>query len=256
MSWSRGSLLLSRRSYLFFAVMGVAFLAVAILGFGPSFLLPIWTGKFDFSVAVIVHAIIMFGWLGLFIVQALLASRGPSRVHKYLGIASLLLILSIMLSAVTLSIANFLQELPQPIEARLDSIFFLQLWAFALTPLLFWLGYRERRRAPEKHMRYMLLLTFFLIEAAASRITFLPGMGDDATFIYAQYIYLDLMLIPLFVHDWKRLQRITAATFVGCSILLFYQFTAMVMWDNELWLNISDHLDSWLRTHWPIQLSG
>lgn len=242
----------SRRSYLFFAMMGVLFLAIAVAGFGPSFLFPLWDGNFDFPFAVIIHAIIMFGWLGLFVAQAVLASSGPTLRHKYLGISSLILFLLIMLSSVMLSVANFLQELPQPIESRLDSIFFLQLWAFVLTPLFFWLGYRERRRAPQEHMRYMLLLTFFLIEAAASRITFLPGLASDATFIYAQYAYLDLMLIPLFVYDWKQLGRISPATIIGCSILFFYQFTAMVMWDNEQWLKATDVLDSWLGVYWPL----
>ncbi len=230
--------------------MGVFFLAVAVAGFGPSFLFPLWGGNFSFPRAVFVHAIIMFGWLGLFIIQAILASGGPSRLHKYLGTASLLLFVSIMISGVTLSVANFLQELPQPIEARLDSIFFLQLWAFVLTPLFFWLGFRERRRAPEDHMRYMLLLTFFLIEAAASRITILPGLADDATFIYAQYVYLNLMLIPLFVYDWRQLGRISRATIIGCGILFFYQFTAMAMWDNKGWLKVTDVLDSWLSAYW------
>ncbi len=232
--------------------MGLLFLAIAVVGFGPSFLLPLLEGNFDFSLSVFGHAIIMFGWLGLFIAQAILASSGPSRMHKYLGRASLGLFVLIMGSGVTLSVANFLEDLPQPVEARLDSIFFLQLWAFILTPLFFWLGYRERRRAPQEHMRYMLFLTFFLIEAAASRITFLPGLADDATFIYAQYIYLDLMLVPLFIYDWKQLGRLSRATIVGCCILFFYQITALVMWDNDQWLKFSDVLDSWLGTYWPL----
>ncbi|MEO9469439.1 hypothetical protein [Parasphingorhabdus sp.] len=232
--------------------MGVLFLAIAVAGFGPSFLLPLLDGNFEFPFAVFVHAGIMFGWLGLFIAQAVLASVGPRRLHKHFGTASLILFLMIMASGVTLSIANFLEDLPQPIEARLDSIFFLQLWTFVLVPLFFWLGYRERRRSPEKHMRYMLLLTFFLIEAAASRITFLPGMADDETFIYAQYIYLDAILIPLFVYDWKQLGRISPATFTGCGILFFYQCTAMAMWGNEQWLKVADTLDNWLSVHWPI----
>ncbi|GAA0466414.1 hypothetical protein GCM10009096_03850 [Parasphingorhabdus litoris] len=232
--------------------MGVLFLAVAVVGFAPSFLFPILSGNFDFPLAVFIHAAIMFSWLGLFILQAVLASRGPSRIHKYLGTASLFLFILIMISGFTLSVANFLQDLPQPVEARLDSIFFLQLWTVVLIPLFYWLGYRKRRQSPDEHMRYMLLLTFFLIEAAASRITFLPGMLDDATFIYAQYIYLDLMLVPLFIFDWQQLGRLSKATIIGCSILLFYQCTALVMWDNELWLKTTDILDNWFRTYWPI----
>jgi hypothetical protein len=242
----------SRRPYLFFAAMGVFFLAVAIAGFGPSFVFLILGGYFDFPLALYIHATIMFGWLGLFIVQAVFASRGPSRTHKYLGTASLPILLLIMVSGVTLSIANFLEDLPQPIEARLDSIFFLQLWTFVLIPLFYWLGFRVRRRSPEEHMRYMLLLTFFLIEAAASRITILPGLANEATFIYAQYAYLDLLLIPLFLYDWIQLGRLSRATILGCSILFFYQFAAMAMWDSEHWYLVADFLDSWLRRYWPL----
>ncbi|MHA7820473.1 MAG: hypothetical protein ACX930_12575 [Erythrobacter sp.] len=241
----------SRRSYLFFAAMGVLFLLVSIVGFGPSFLIPLSKSEFNFPLPVVVHSVIMFGWLALFIGQAVLASQGPSRLHKYLGIGSMVLFSLVMVSSVTLSIANFLEDLPQPIESYLDSIFFLQLWAFVLMPLFYWLGYRQRRRSPDEHMRYMLLFTFVLIEAGASRITVLPGMGDAATFIYAQYAYLDLMLIPLFIYDWKQLGRISRATIVGCGILLFYQLTAMAVWDSESWLAISDKLDTWFKYWWP-----
>ncbi len=241
----------SRRSYMFFAAMGVLFLLVSIIGFGPSFLIPALAGEASFPLPVVVHSVIMFGWLLLFIGQAALASSGPSRLHKYLGIGSMVLFVLVMVSSVTLSVANFLEDLPGPIESYLDSIFFLQLWAFVLMPLFYWLGYRQRRRSPDEHMRYMLLFTFVLIEARASRITFLPGMGSDATFIYAQYAYLDLMLIPLFIYDWKQLDHISRATIIGCGILLFYQLTAMAVWGSDYWLSTADSLDAWLKRWWP-----
>ncbi|GAB5487997.1 MAG: hypothetical protein Pars2KO_15670 [Parasphingorhabdus sp.] len=242
----------SRRSYLFFVAMGVLYLLISIVGFGPSFLIPVLGGKSNFPFPVIVHSVIMFGWLALFITQAALAISGPSRLHKFLGIGSMFLFVFAMLSSVTLSIANFLEDLPEPIESYLDSIFFLQLWAFFLMPLFYWLGYRVRRNAPDEHMRYMLLLTFIFIEAAASRITFLPGMADDATFIYAQYAYLDLMLIPLFVYDLQQIGRLSRATIVGCSILFFYQFTAVITWDSESWSTFAVQLDTWLKHWWPL----
>ncbi|MEM8695022.1 MAG: hypothetical protein AAGE05_03250 [Pseudomonadota bacterium] len=240
-----------RRSNLFFAAMGMVFLAVAVMGFGPSFLFPVFGGNLDFPLYVFFHAAVMFGWLVLFIAQALLASRGPSRAHRIMGQASLVLIAAIMVSAVTASITGFLRDLPQPVERLLDNIFFLQLWAFILTPLLYWLAYRARRRRPEHHMRYMTLLTFFLVEAAASRIDFLPGMQDDALFIYAQYFYLDLLLIPLVLFDWKTLGRISPATIRGCTLIFGYQIIAMIVWDSDGWIAASDGIDVFLRSFWP-----
>jgi len=231
----------------FFALMGVAFLIVAIIGFGPSFVFPLFAGDFDHAPRIYLHAVLTFGWLFLFISQSTLIKSKNYRLHKAFGLASIPLFIALMTSAVALSVNGLLKPLPPPIEKLIDNIFFLQLCAFVLTPLFYLLALTTRKRNLEHHKRYMLLLTFFLIEAAASRMTYLPGMGSDTTFLTAQYFYLDLLLVPLFRFDIRTLGRVSRATMTGISILLFYQIVAILVWDSEGWLHIVNKLEAMLN---------
>lgn len=230
----------------FFVTMGLVFLLVSIVGFGPSFVFRLFAGDFDHPPRIYAHALTMFGWLFLFIAQAALIGSGRFVLHKRLGIVSVVLFIFLMVSAVTASINGLLKPLPPPVERLIDNIFFLQLCAFVLTPILYALALLERLRRPEYHKRYMLLLTFFLIEAAASRMTYLPGMGHDETFLIAQYLYLDLLLVPLFLFDIRTLGRVSRATFVGAGMLFIYQIVAVIVWDSPAWLSTVNGIESYL----------
>lgn len=230
----------------FFAGMGVAILLIALAGFGPSFFLALVRGEFHRPWFVHVHGIIMFGWLLLFIAQATLAGTGRLRLHKRLGIISFYLFILIMISAVAVSV-NGLVHTPPPIERLIDNIFLLQLLAFILLPLFFIIGMAERKRRPEYHKRYILLLTFLMVEAALSRIDWLPGMSGDS-FIWAQYLYLDTVLAALVFYDFTRFGRPHPASLIGGGIIIIYQVMAVLLWDSAWWLGTADRIEALLAT--------
>ncbi len=227
---------------MFFPLMGLLFIAVALAGFWPSFVGPLSQGVTDFPAAIVFHAVVMFGWLGVFVVQGILPGAGKMLLHRRLGFASLGLFLALMISAVTISINNFVGDLPPNIRVLVNNLFFLQLVAWVLTPVLFILAMRARTRRTADHKRYMLLLSFFLIEAAASRIKWLPGMSSDEHWIVFQYLYLDLFLIMLVVYDYKTLGKLAHATKVGLITFLVYQGLTLAIWDTPLWLGLADIL--------------
>ncbi len=232
------------RTKTFFLTMGWLFLLVAVIGFGPSFIFLLIQGDFDHPTHVYIHALFTFGWLILFIVQASLIGSRRLSLHKKLGIASTGLFVALMLSAISVSINGLLKPLPPRIEHLIDNIFFLQLCVFVLAPTFFVLALKERHKRPEHHKRYMYLLTFFLIEAAASRMTYLPGVGNEDTFLIAQYLYLDLLLIPLLVYDLRTLGRLSQATIIGIGILLSYQTLAVLVWDSHWWISTVNSIEA------------
>ncbi len=219
--------------------MGLVFLAVALAGFGPSFVFPVFSGDFDFPFRVYAHAIIMFGWLFLYIAQAGLIAAHRHRLHKALGLSSVVIFPALMISIVTISVNSVLAPVPPPVEILLDNIFFLQLVAFFLTPVFFVLALAARRKRPDHHKRYMYFVTFFLLEAAASRMTFLPGMADNSTFLKAQYFYLDVFLLtPLLIYDFRTLGRLSRATVIGLVIFAVYQAIALLVWYSPWWTEV------------------
>ena len=225
----------------FFALMGCAFLAVALTGFGPSFIAPMSQGEAQFRPAVIVHAIVMFGWLILYITQGFLPSAGKTRLHMRIGYAAIGLFIAVWLSSVTISISGFSGPLPSPIRELINNIFFLQIVSWILGPVLFILALKTRKTSTEDHKRYMLLLTFFLVEAAVSRIRWLPGMSSDYWIIF-QYLYLDIFLAVLVAYDLWSSKRLARATIVGLAILLPYQAIAVMVWDSGWWQSTAETL--------------
>lgn len=222
--------------------MGGAFVVVALAGFWSSFIAPLSHGATDFSLAIVFHAAAMFAWLGVFVVQGLLPGAGRIRLHKGIGYASIGLFVALWLSSIAISIGSFTNSLPPEIRILINNLFFLQIVAWALSPALFIMAISARNTSSADHKRYMLLLTFFLIEAAASRIKWLPGMSSDEYWIIFQYLYLDIFLVILVVYDILSLGRLAKATKVGVGVFAAYQLIAIVVWDSTLWLSIADYL--------------
>lgn len=229
----------------FFAGMGVVLLLIAMAGFGRSFFAAIAAGEFDRPWFVHVHGIVMFSWLLFFIAQAGLAGTGHLKLHMRLGLVGLPLFVLVMIGAIVVSVLGLIHT-PPPIERLIDNIFLLQLFAFVLLPLFFSLGMTARRKRPDHHKRYMLLLTFLMVEAALSRIDYIPGMGSQDTFYWVQYLYLDTILLALVLYDWRTLGRPHPATLIGGGIIIAYQLTAVTLWDSELWLGTVDRIEAFL----------
>ena len=72
---------------LFFSRMAYACAAVGVLGFVPTFWIPLLTGRLTLPPILYVHATVFYSWLALFVVQSrLVATRQLSR-HRTLGVA-------------------------------------------------------------------------------------------------------------------------------------------------------------------------
>lgn len=225
----------------FFPLSAIVFLLIGVLGFWSSFVsgLP---EVAHFDGWVLFHGFISFSWLIVYLVQSVLPSRGLLALHKGLGYFSVLLFLLLYVSSIQVSVSAFLQDYPPPLRQLISNLFFLQLVAFLLNPLFFWLAYKNRIACPGDHKRYMFLLAFFLIEAAASRIRWLPGMQSEEYWLLIQYLYLDTILVVLVLYDLKTIKRLASATKNGLVILLVYQAIAVLAWNSNIWINISNQL--------------
>ncbi len=222
--------------------MGSAFLLVGIAGFCPFITSAFSREDTGAPAALILHAVVMFGWLVVFVVQSLLPHAGRLTLHKLIGYTSVGLFLALWVSSITISIGSFTSDFSPPIRQLINNLFLLQIVAWILSPILFVLAFRSRAINTADHKRYMLLLTFFLIEAAASRIDWLPGMSNEKYWIIYQYLYLDIFLIALVIYDRYSLGRMARATKIGVTMFAIYQLFAVAMWDSELWINAADRL--------------
>ena len=76
----------------FFPRMAYACAAVGVLGFVPTFWIPLLTGRLTLPPMLYLHASVFYSWLALFVVQSrLVAARQVSR-HRTVGVAGVSLV--------------------------------------------------------------------------------------------------------------------------------------------------------------------
>jgi hypothetical protein len=71
----------------FYAYMAAICLAVAVIGFAPSYWVPLYQGSLDVAPIAHLHAILFYGWMLLFLWQTYLISAGRLERHREFGVA-------------------------------------------------------------------------------------------------------------------------------------------------------------------------
>jgi hypothetical protein len=209
----------------FYFHMALACMAVAFLGFAPTYWLPLAEGSFVSTPVVHFHGLLFFTWTLYFAFQTWLAASGRTARHRSLGVIGVSL-------ATAMTIFGFLVA----VNAMKRSAAMGQLdagVAFAIVPLsgiLFFavvLGLAiAKTRRPETHKRLMLLAAISILDAAVARwfLTFLAPPGPPGpppvpvTIGPAMVAYL--LLVVAIVADWRRCGRPHPVYIYGGAALL------------------------------------
>ena len=201
----------SQTGYFYF-YMALACMAVAFLGFAPTYWMPLAKRSFSASPVVHFHGLLFFAWSLYFAFQSWLAASGKITRHRAIGMIGVSL-------ATAMTIFGFLvavNAMKRSAAAGLtdDGI------AFAIVPLsgiLFFAVVFALAIAayppPETHKRLMLLAGISLLDAAVARwfLTFLAPPGPlgpppvPVTIPPAFVAYL--LLVVAIVFDWRTRGR-------------------------------------------------
>jgi hypothetical protein len=196
----------------FYFYMALACMAVAFIGFAPTYWLPLASRSFSASPVIHFHGLLFFAWTLYFAFQSWLAASGKIARHRAIGMIGISL-------ATAMTIFGFLVA----VEAMKRSAALGQSdagIAFAIVPLsgiVFFavtvaLAIAAIRR-PETHKRLMLLACVSLLDAAVARwfLTFLAPPGPagpppvPVTIPPAFVAYL--LLVVAMVFDWRTRGR-------------------------------------------------
>ncbi len=207
----------SRFERIFFVAMAVLFPVLAGLGFAPSYQAA-YSGQIKLHWFVHVHGALMTSWLLIFLVQSLLAAKGQLRFHRQLGLFSVTLGAIIWIS-MGMAVVRSLLEFPPPVDDRTWDTVTLSLAVMVLFGMFFTAGILLRRNSAA-HKRLLLIATVVLMQAAVDRIQWLPGLG---TAYFVRFIYVDALLLPLFVYDLVTVRRVHRMTGLACGLLLAMQ---------------------------------
>jgi hypothetical protein len=196
----------------FYFYMALACVAVAFLGFAPTYWLPMASGKVPPMPVVHFHGLLFFAWTLFFAFQTWLAASGQITRHRTIGMVGVSL-------ATAMTIFGFLVAVNAMKRSAALGLTDEGI-AFAIVPLsgiLFFavvvtLAIAAVRR-PETHKRLMLLASISLLDAAVARwfLTFLAPPGPlgpppvPVTLPPAFVAYL--LLVAAMVFDWRTRGR-------------------------------------------------
>jgi hypothetical protein len=217
-----------RRARYFFVVLGIVFIVVAALGFGPH-LLAFAAGKFPISPIAHIHGALMTAWLLTFVAQSVLAAKGRIDLHRKLGACAVWLGAVIWISIVSLTVRDYMNH-KYPLN---ENIFYSlpQLYVIAVFGTLFTAAIVMRRNSPW-HKRFMVIATISLLQAGVDRYSWLPEQGPG---YWPQVACLDVLLVLLVAFDFISFKRIHRATLVGGGFLIACQSAVAFLWPTAWW---------------------
>jgi len=211
----------------FFVIMACVFPVLAVLGFTPSYI-AVNSGGAKLHWFAHVHGAIMSSWLLIFLVQTVLAAKGNLRFHRQLGLFSVGLGAIVWLCMITASVRARLAYY-FPVEDDVWDILLVELYASSLFALFLTWGILVRKNAAA-HQRLRLLATIIIMTAAVDRIRFLPGVSS-----MFRFVYLDILLIPLFIYDIVTIKRIHKITLIGAACIIILQISITMAWGTSGW---------------------
>jgi len=232
----------------FYSWMAITCLAVAIIGFMPTYFLPMVQGRFQAPPIIHIHGAVFFAWTALFCVQTFLVANGATLAHRtwgLLGIAIATSMVFLVLATVVVRI-NMMDAAGYGAGMRAFSwvqvsgiVFFATVFAIAIVYL----------KKPEIHKRLMLLGTISLLDAPIARwfLTFLapppplegPPPPPPVFVSVPPAMVADLFLIAAIVFDWRTRGRPHPVYLIGGGVLLLLQLTRVPVSATPLWDSIA-----------------
>ena len=219
----------SRYVRYFFVGMACIFPVLVVLGFTPSYQ-ALSDGSYKPHWFAHVHGAVMAGWLLVFLTQTILAARGNLKFHRQLGLFFAAYGAMVWLCMLATSTRVRIVYAP-PLEDGTWDILLIELYGMMIFGLFFTWGILVRKNTAA-HKRLVLLATLVLLQAAIDRIQWLPRGSNG---VLSNFMYLDMLLIPLFLYDFFAVGRIHKITLWGSACLVAVQLTAVALWGSPAW---------------------
>ena len=193
----------------FYFRMSLAFLAVALIGFAPTYWAPLAAGTAHFDPVMHIHGLIFFSWSLYYVFQTWVAASGQIARHRMTGLIGVSLATAMLIFGMVAAIHSMRGAAAAGHAPLGESFAIVPLTNITFFAVLMVLALINVRR-PEWHKRLMLMAAIFILGPATARwfLTFLP-VPEPPSVVYTMgpelLTYL-LILAPL-RHDWRTRGR-------------------------------------------------
>lgn len=170
------------------------------------------------------HGLAMLAWLGLFVVQNVLAERGDLARHRKLGRWAALLAVAIVPLGCAVGITALQIHTVPPFFTPNYFLALTQIEPFVFVALVF--AAIARRRDTETHRRLMLGAVVVITEPAFGRLLPMPLLGPWGE--WAELACQLVVLVVLAAHDRRVLGRVHSATVSAMAIVVVMHVLVVV----------------------------
>lgn len=217
------------RSNSFYLGFGLFALAVVLIGFSTTYIIPMARRSFSAPWVVHLHGASAFSWVILLILQAVLVRQRRTPLHRYVGRAGIPLALMVWASGIATAVWAAKRDLPELGTAATSSM------AGTATGLSLYLllviAAVAARRRPDWHKRLLVLATIQVLWPAFFRFRhLLPMVPDPDIWLALVLAYMPAVVAAL--RDRLRYGQIHPAWLFVAPALVLEQSAEFVFFDQ------------------------
>lgn len=235
----------------FYVRMAAACAAVAVIGFAPTYWLPLARGTLNVQPIVHAHAAVFYGWTLLFLAQAWLAANRKLTRHREWGVFGVALATTMCFVGMAAAITRLKESTADGFGDAARAFSILPVSGIVFFAVLFTLALIYVRK-PETHRRLMVVATVSLLQAAVGRwvlIVVAPDslgggpVGPPPVFVTVlPGLLSDLLIVAGMIHDRRTIGRVHPVYWTAGGALVGLQVLRVPLSATPLWTQIADWL--------------
>jgi hypothetical protein len=231
-----------------YIVTAFIFLITSIAAFAPTsinLITRIKTGQVPSPPLILhIHAASMILWLLLICIQSILIKSKNYALHKKLGIASMVLAASILISMFGIDITNINGGLElsnsstQEFLIDYSGLLLIHGVSYLFFPLFYVWAIVSRHKDSETHKRMMMLATAVLMVPGIGRLITVSKVLPDFGLIPidARHLYMLVLITPAIIYDVYIRGLPHRAYLIGLGLLAVWIVSVHFIWGTTWWI--------------------
>lgn len=240
----------------FYVRMAATCVAVAVIGFAPTYWIPVTRGTLAVPPITHLHALLFYSWTLLFLRQTWLAAAGELTRHREWGVAGVALATAMVFVGLGTSITSLKHSTAAGFGDAARAFSIVSISAITMFAVMFAVAVLNVRK-PEVHKRLMLVATVSLLQAAVGRwfLLFLaparpPGsvgpVSPPPVFVTViPGLVVDLLIVAAMIHDRRTTGRVHRVYWIAGACVVAVQVLRVPLSTTSGWTQV---------THWLLAL--
>lgn len=228
----------------FYLGIAITCLAIAVVGFAPTYWMPLVGGRLAAPYVVHLHAIVFHAWLVLFVAQAWLATTGRFDRHRRVGLAGIAVATAMLFIGLDVATTRLAMGVATGDEDVVRKFSVVPLTGIVLFAGMVAVAIANAARRSEVHKRVMIVATVGILNAAVGRIFRLflapPGAPADAVppvaFSVLPGLVANLVIVAAMIYDKRTRGRVHPAYWIAGGVLLLSQIIRVPLSNSSAWM--------------------